>query len=376
MQDASSAMAVNILSNDLRGKNVLDLCAAPGGKTAQLLSRGANVWAVDVSASRLETLKENMKRLNLEKNLKISCDDALKFECNEKFDIVHTHGPRANFYVSLMKKRITAKWVTTIHSDPFEDFTKQGLKGWIFTKLNLKALKNIDLFFVVTNRLKKSLAALGISNEKMHVIYNGIEYDKEKAEGYNKKEMFNIDEDVFTAIQVARLHPVKGHEVLFDALQRTKLEKIKVLLVGDGPLEENLKSLATEKGINNKVEFLGHRQDVKQLFASSHVNLLTSHSEGFPLVLLEAANQRVPSIVTRAGEIEPLIVDETYGWIVPTGDGKALALALEEAYDKWKTGELAAMGKHIYEHATMNFSLQKLYEDTKETYKQLIAKNL
>ena len=45
--------------------------------------------------------------------------------------------------------------------------------------------------------------------------------------------------------------------------------------------------------------------------------------------------------MTRAGEIEPLIVDETYGWIVPTGDGKALALALEEAYDKWKTGELA-----------------------------------
>ena len=142
------------------------------------------------------------------------------------------------------------------------------------------------------------------------------------------------------------------------------------------PLEENLKSLATEKGINNKVEFLGHRQDVKQLFASSHVNLLTSHSEGFPLVLLEAANQRAPSIVTRAGEIEPLIVDETYGWIVPTDDGRALALALEEAYDKWKTGELAAMGKHIYEHAIMNFSLQKLYEDTKETYKQLIAKNL
>ena len=106
------------------------------------------------------------------------------------------------------------------------------------------------------------------------------------------------------------------------------------MLVGDGPLEENLKSLATEKGINNKVEFLGHRQDVKQLFASSHVNLLTSHSEGFPLVLLEAANQRVPSIVTRAGEIEPLIVDETYGWIVPTDDGRALALALEEAYDK------------------------------------------
>lgn len=79
-----------------------------------------------------------------------------EFINKEKFDVVHTHGPRANFYVSLMKKKIKAKWVTTIHSDPFQDFTKQGLKGWIFTKLNLKALKNIDLFFVVTNRLKKA----------------------------------------------------------------------------------------------------------------------------------------------------------------------------------------------------------------------------
>ncbi len=70
---------------------------------------------------------------------------------------------------------------------------------------------------------------------------------RKKQKAIIKKEMFNIDEDVFTAIQVARLHPVKGHEVLFDALQQTKLEKIKVLLVGDGPLEENLKSLATEK---------------------------------------------------------------------------------------------------------------------------------
>ena len=57
-----------------------------------------------------------------------------------------------------------------------------------FYEIEFESLKNIDLFFVVTNRLKKSLAALGISNEKMHVIYNGIEYDKEKAEGYNKKK--------------------------------------------------------------------------------------------------------------------------------------------------------------------------------------------
>ncbi len=66
-----------------------------------------------------------------------------EFINKEKFDVVHTHGPRANFYVSLMKKRIKAKWVTTIHSDPFQDFTKQGLKRLDFYEIKFESLKKI-----------------------------------------------------------------------------------------------------------------------------------------------------------------------------------------------------------------------------------------
>lgn len=57
----------------------------------------------------------------------------------------------------------------------------------------------------------------------------------------------------------------------------------------------------------------------------------------------------------RVGEIELLIVDEIYGWIVLIGDGKVLVLVLEEVYDKWKIGELVVMGKYIYEYVIMNF---------------------
>ena len=56
--------------------------------------------------------------------------------------------------------------------------------------------------------------------------------------------MFNIDEDVFTAIQVARLHPVKGHEVLFDALQQTKLEKIKSIISWRWPIRRKSKVIS------------------------------------------------------------------------------------------------------------------------------------
>lgn len=290
----------------------------------------------------------------------------------EDFDIVHTHGARANFYLSLLRRKINAKWVTTIHSDPTLDFMKRGLKGWVFTKLNLRSFKKVDLFFAITERFKMNTVTLGVPEEKICTIYNGIEYDHIPAEPYDVKENFGIQEDVFTAIQVARLHPVKGHEILFEALQKTKIPKIKVLLLGDGPIENELKATVKQKGLEDKVLFLGHREDAKNLYAAAHINVLTSYSESFPLVLLEGANQHLTSIATDVGDMSQLIVDDTYGWIIPIGDATALTRALEEAYEKWKNGELVEMGERLYTHASSHFSLRNLYENTYEAYKKVL----
>lgn len=92
VQDAASALAVQCLKN-IKGKSVLDLCAAPGGKTAQLLDAGAIVTAVDISESRLNLLRENMARLNFTKNLTTVCADALSFTPLKKFDVILVDAP-------------------------------------------------------------------------------------------------------------------------------------------------------------------------------------------------------------------------------------------------------------------------------------------
>lgn len=138
-----------------------------------------------------------------------------------QFDIVHTHGARANFYLSLLKKGIKAKWIMTVHSDPTLDFMKRGLKGWVFTKLNLRSFRKVDLFFAITENFKRNIIKLGVPEEKICTVYNGIEYDSNPAKPYDKSE-FGIDEGIFLTIQVARLHPVKGHDILFEALQKLK----------------------------------------------------------------------------------------------------------------------------------------------------------
>lgn len=94
VQDLAASLPVYFIQN-LKAKKVLDLCAAPGGKTAQLLSNGAVVTAVDISPERLETLKENISRLDLNKNLKTVCADGLKYlsETSDLFDIILLDAP-------------------------------------------------------------------------------------------------------------------------------------------------------------------------------------------------------------------------------------------------------------------------------------------
>lgn len=90
VQDAAAALPVKLLG-DISGKNIADLCAAPGGKTLQLAAAGARVTAVDRSKQRLETLRENLARTQLEAN--VVAADVLKLKAREKFDAVLLDAP-------------------------------------------------------------------------------------------------------------------------------------------------------------------------------------------------------------------------------------------------------------------------------------------
>jgi 16S rRNA (cytosine967-C5)-methyltransferase len=92
VQDYSSAQPVALL-HDLKGKHVLDLCAAPGGKTMQLAAKGAHITAIDISEKRLRRLKENLDRTNLSHNVDIICADILKWKPERHYDVVLLDAP-------------------------------------------------------------------------------------------------------------------------------------------------------------------------------------------------------------------------------------------------------------------------------------------
>ena len=93
VQDAAAALPVLVLGN-VSGKKVADLCAAPGGKTAQLAAKGADITAIDISADRLKVLQQNMRRIGFEK-VHTLCADAIDFLQNthEQFDALLLDAP-------------------------------------------------------------------------------------------------------------------------------------------------------------------------------------------------------------------------------------------------------------------------------------------
>lgn len=133
VQDFSSALPVKMLG-DIKGKKVLDLCAAPGGKTAQLLAAGAIVTAIDISSSRLQTLQQNLHRLHLQAE-NIICSDAIEFlnSVSQKYDIILLDAPCSATGTIRRHPEIA-------HLKTTQDIIKQSLLQKQILELSSKAL--------------------------------------------------------------------------------------------------------------------------------------------------------------------------------------------------------------------------------------------
>jgi glycosyltransferase involved in cell wall biosynthesis len=154
---------------------------------------------------------------------------------------------------------------------------------------------------------------------KVVTIHNGIPDCSERA---------NLNSGRPPVItMVARFTPVKEYEVLLRAFAALHLGP-RLRLVGDGPLRESCEALARELGIYERVEFLGNRDDVPSLLASSDIFVLASKFEMLPISALEAMRAGLPVIASEVGGVRETVVHGETGLLVPSGSVPALAQAL------------------------------------------------
>lgn len=131
------------------------------------------------------------------------------------------------------------------------------------------------------------------------------------------------------AALVARLDHVKGVDLLAEAWPSVvrELPDARLLVVGEGPLRDDMMAVLASRGAADSVDFLGYRNDIPDILHAADVLALPSRSEGMPLAALEALASGVPVVAHDVGGIPELVVDDVNGRLVPPRP-EALAKAL------------------------------------------------
>jgi glycosyltransferase involved in cell wall biosynthesis len=228
------------------------------------------------------------------------------------YDIVHSSGLRPNIYIHLNKRKFNSKtkFVTTIHSFIYEDFKNQfnSFLAFFYSKIWCSVLNSQNVIVVLTNiakeyytsRIKSSIVVI---NNGRKVIKNDsiLDSDIELMEGIITKFPYIIGTH-------AVVSKIKGLDTVIKALQY--LTDFCFVIIGDGAEVENLKFLAKELGVQERVFFLGFKKNISSFFKYYNVYAMPSRSEGLPIALIEAVSFRTPCITSDIPTFKELFTEE------------------------------------------------------------------
>ena len=258
---------------------------------------------------------------------------SLKVIKDGSFDIFHAHSFTATIPALLAKHILKIPTILTIHtthSGKWYSITRQILKSRIYNAIEKRTLFNnkFDRVITVNKSLIETAVKMGVSRDKLVYIPNAIEL--EEFDSY-KFEPSASDKEK-TVLFVGRLTPVKGLYTLLRAISLVLNESTnyQVLIVGEGPLKEDLAKFIFKNNLQKHVYLVGVQtgRDLIKLYKTSNVVVLSSYHEGCPVSILEAWAAGLPIVATNVGGTKEIVEHRKNGLLVPPGDPKALAKGL------------------------------------------------
>ena len=212
----------------------------------------------------------------------------------------------------------------------------------------------------------------GIPREKITVVHNGVAEDRVRPQ--NDVAVRPTSGGVVGMI--ASLSPKKRHDTFLRAARivRESFPDARFVIVGDGPLRNELETRARDLGISDAVTFAGSTDEVADVLASIDVSVLTSAKEGCSNVILESMAAAVPVVVTDAGGNRELVVDGVTGFMVPVDDPKAVADRIGRLLsdpDLRRT-----MGEKGADRVRERFTVGRMVADTAGFYMETLAERV
>jgi glycosyltransferase involved in cell wall biosynthesis len=301
---------------------------------------------------------------------------ALRRYFGEKhFDIIHTHK-----YKDTILAAPIAHWsgvphvVRTVHglTEPFS-----GVNAWkmtVYESVERQVYQRyVSTLLAVSSEIECRLRQTGATD--VACIRNGIELNTlpDRSMRSATRRALGVTDDVCLIGSVGRLTPVKGFPHLIKAVQLLREQglNVKLWLVGDGILNQELRRLAQDSGVGERVVMFGPREDTYELLQAMDMFVLPSLHEGIPMALLEAMAAGLPVIATRVGGIPEVIEDRVSGILVEPGDPEGLALVCRRLMHDAVSAE--RLGQAARARVEERFSSGTMAADVANVYRRLVG---
>jgi glycosyltransferase involved in cell wall biosynthesis len=208
------------------------------------------------------------------------------------------------------------------------------------------------------------------------VIPNGIQLPAPPttADRRRARTVLGVADTDFVVGIVARLSAQKAHEVLFEAIAvcAASVPQVRLVVIGGGDRETELRDLARELGIDSRTTFLGVRRDVPDLLPGLDAACLSSVHEGMPMALIEAMAAGLPIVATDCGSVRDTVEDGEQGFVVPVGDVESFADRLQRLAHQEPLR--AQMGKSGRARVEREFQIQDIAREYEELLTDMLAR--
>jgi len=282
-------------------------------------------------------------------------------------DVLHTHGYRSDVLHAEGARRRGIATATTLHG-----FSNQGGLTGLGQWLQLRALRRCDAVIAVARSIGHILEKNGVPEERVHYIPNAWRAPSHPAARADARARLGLTDRTGPVLGwVGRLETIKGADLFLDALGRLTDLPWTACIIGAGSEKDRLVGLTRDLGLEERVIFPGVVADATRYFSAFDLLVLSSRSEGTPMVLLEAMGARVPVVATAVGGVPDLMGGSDTGLIVPPGSPPALADAIQEVLrDPHRARARAERACH---RAKTEYSYQSWLMRHEEAYAAAIA---
>jgi glycosyltransferase involved in cell wall biosynthesis len=293
---------------------------------------------------------------------------------DQGYQILDNQNIQSKFWASLAAKLTNTTLISTIHSWYANEHGHASIKGKIYTALELSTNWGLNLYITVSEKDRQSLLQAKIPKDAIELIYNAVEVDPAKISGDAKwlRKKFDLPPQAVICTAVGRLVPVKGYDILVEAVQRIsdQIPEFICLIVGEGECKETLLRQIQKAGLENRVRLVGfqNREAVLSILKSSDMFVMPSRYEGTPIALLEAAALGCPILASSTGGIPELVTNNIHALLVPPNDPVALAegllrLSADQNYAR-------VLGQNAQQRIQKDFNIDAQLRNTWNAYQK------